>query len=270
MLAFCLPVKIMNNEEANYSKRALDALESGQIDEFNRLYGWALRKDDDETLYNLAGELYALGFDGKALRIYEKLIERYPGDHELPVLAAEILVDQGENDRALANLEKIPEDSEFYVSALMVEADLYQTEELYEVSERKLLAAEQLAPDEPAIQLALGELYYTMQDYPKAVTYYLRLIKQGIPMMSQINIVERLAASYAASGKFEKAIAYYEQIHDEDLTPDILMQEGITYLQLNEVQRAQTVLEKVVDMDSSYSSVYPYLIDAYRRDEEWD
>ncbi|WP_368733657.1 hypothetical protein, partial [Deinococcus alpinitundrae] len=83
------------------------------------------------------------------------------GDHELPVLAAEILVDQGENDRALANLEKIPEDSEFYVSALMVEADLYQTEELYEVSERKLLAAEQLAPDEPAIQLALGELYYT-------------------------------------------------------------------------------------------------------------
>uniref|UniRef100_UPI0036D399B0 tetratricopeptide repeat protein n=1 Tax=Halomonas halophila TaxID=29573 RepID=UPI0036D399B0 len=170
MLAFCLPVKIMNNEEANYSKRALDALESGQIDEFNRLYGWALRKDDDETLYNLAGELYSLGFDGKALRIYEKLIERYPGDHELPVLAAEILVDQGENDRALANLEKIPEDSEFYVSALMVEADLYQTEELYEVSERKLLAAEQLAPDEPAIQLALGELYYTMQDYPKAVT----------------------------------------------------------------------------------------------------
>lgn len=270
MLAFCLPVKIMNNEEANYSKRALDALESGQIYEFNRLYGWALRKDDDETLYNLAGELYALGFDGKALRIYEKLIERYPGDHELPVLAAEILVDQGENDRALANLEKIPEDSEFYVSALMVEADLYQTEELYEVSERKLLAAEQLAPDEPAIQLALGELYYTMQDYPKAVTYYLRLIKQGIPMMSQINIVERLAASYAASGKFEKAIAYYEQIHDEDLTPDILMQEGITYLQLNEVQRAQTVLEKVVDMDASYSSVYPYLIDAYRRDEEWD
>ncbi|MFG1200435.1 hypothetical protein ODR38_09650 [Pediococcus acidilactici] len=36
------------------------------------------------------------------------------------------------------------------------------------------------------------------------------------------------------------------------------------------MQRAQTVLEKVVDMDSSYSSVYPYLIDAYRRDEEWD
>jgi pentatricopeptide repeat protein len=36
--------------------------------------------------------------------------------------------------------------------------------------------------------------------------------------MSQINIVERLAVSYAAYGKFEKALAYFEQIHEEDQT----------------------------------------------------
>ncbi|MEO4707056.1 tetratricopeptide repeat protein [Pediococcus pentosaceus] len=233
----------MDNNES-YSQKTLAALESGQIEESNRLYSWALRKDDNETLYNLAGELFALGFDGKALRIYEKLIEEYPNDDELLVLAAEILIDQGKNDAALENLDQISPDSEFYVSSLMVQADLYQTEELYEVSERKLVEAIKLAPEEPAIQLALGELYYTTQDYSKAVNYYLGLIKSGISEMSQINIVERLAVSYAAYGKFEKAIAYFEQIHEEDLTPDILMQEGITYLQLDENERAQATLEK--------------------------
>ena len=58
----------MNNNES-YSQKTLAALESGQIEESNRLYSWALRKDDNETLYNLAGELFALGFDGKALRV---------------------------------------------------------------------------------------------------------------------------------------------------------------------------------------------------------
>lgn len=259
----------MDNNES-YSQKTLAALESGQIEESNRLYSWALRKDDNETLYNLAGELFALGFDGKALRIYEKLIEEYPNDDELLVLAAEILIDQGKNDAALENLDQIPLDSEFYVSSLMVQADLYQTEELYEVSERKLVEAIKLAPEEPAIQLALGELYYTTQDYSKAVNYYLGLIKSGISEMSQINIVERLAVSYAAYGKFEKAIAYFEQIHEEDLTPDILMQEGITYLQLDENERAQATLEKVIELDPSYSSAYPYLINSYQKDEQWD
>lgn len=259
----------MDNNKS-YSERTLEALESGQIDESNRLYGWALRKDDNETLYNLAGELFALGFDGKALRIYEKLIQEFPDDDELLVLAAEILVDQGKNDEALTNLNQITKDSDFYLSALMVQADLYQTEELYEVSEDKLLEAIQLAPNEPAIQLALGELYYTTQDYSKAVRYFLALIKQGITTMSQINIVERLAVSYASSGKFEKAIAYFEQIHEEDLTADVLMQEGITYLQINEDEKAQEVLERVIELDPTYSSAYPYLINSYSKEEQWD
>lgn len=254
----------------SYSQKALEALESGQIEESNRLYSWALRKDDDETLYNLAGELFALGFDGKALRIYEKLLKEYPDDDELLVLSAEILVDQGENDKALADLNKVRPDSDFYLSSLMVQADLYQTEELYEVSEEKLKEAVKISPKEPAILLALGELYYTTQDYSKAVKYYLALIKSGISSISQINVVERLAVSYASYGKFEKAIAYFEQIHEEDLTSDILMQEGITYLQIDENEKAQEVLEKVIEQDPTYSSAYPYLITAYSKDEQWD
>ncbi len=58
-------------------------------------------------------------------------------------------------------------DSPAYVRSLMVAADLYQTQELFEVSEQKLLEAMQLAPDEPAIQFALAELYFVMREFKR-------------------------------------------------------------------------------------------------------
>ncbi|WP_353990323.1 tetratricopeptide repeat protein [Pediococcus argentinicus] len=255
--------------EKTYSERMLDALESGNIDESNRLFGWALRKDDSEILYNLAEELYGLGFDGKALRIYQKLSQEFPEDGELYVAMADIEIGQGKNDEALEHLKQVSENSDAYLSALMVEADLYQTEELYEASETKLLTAYEIAPEEPAVIIALGELYNLLQDYPKAVKYYLELIKMGIPSFAKINVVERLAVAYGASGKFETAIAYFDQIHDEDLTPDVLFQKGLTYLQLKDTEHAQSTFERVIEMDSNYASAYPYLIQTHADLEQW-
>lgn len=56
----------------SYSQKALDQLERGQLDEFKKAYASALRHDDDDTLYNLAEELYSLGFLNQSKRIYKK------------------------------------------------------------------------------------------------------------------------------------------------------------------------------------------------------
>lgn len=252
-----------------YSEQTLNAIESGDIEEANRLFSWALRKDDDETIYNLAGELFAIGYDTKALRIYQKLMEKYPADSEFKINSAEILIDQGKNDEAIELLDSVEPGSENYLQALLVAADLYQTEELFEVSESKLLEAYSIAPDEPAIIFALAELYNNMQDYDRATKYYLDLIQRGIPKFAQTNLVERLANAYAAAGKFETAIAYFDQIHEEDLTPNILFQTGLTYLQLKENERAREAFERVIEMDSTFASVYPYLVQTYAEDEDW-
>ncbi|ANZ72227.1 tetratricopeptide repeat protein [Pediococcus claussenii] len=257
----------MNN--TTYSEQTLNAIESGDIEEANRLFSWALRKDDDETIYNLAGELFAIGYDTKALRIYQKLMKKYPADSEFKIDSAEILIDQGKNDEAIELLDSVDPDSENYLQALLVAADLYQTEELFEVSESKLLEAYSIAPDEPAIVFALAELYNNMQDYEQATKYYLDLIQRGIPKFAQTNLVERLANSYAAAGKFETAIAYFDQIHEKDLTPNILFQTGLTYLQLKENERAREAFERVIEMDATFASVYPYLVQTYAEDEDW-
>jgi len=246
----------------SYSEQVLEKFEAGNIEEGNRLYGWALRKDDDDTLNSLAEELYGLGFDGKAKRIYENLLKKYPQEDTLRVNLADIEIGQGNTDAALQQLAQVKPDSDAYLQSLLVSADLYQTEELYEVSEQKLLEAEKLAPDEQIVLFALAEFYNMMQNYKKATVYYLTLVKQGVLRLSSVNLVARLAAAYAGMGKFETSMAYFEQIKDIDKTPDILFQQGFVYLQLKNYPEAIDMLTQLRDTNQDYVSLYPVLAEA--------
>lgn len=246
----------------SYSEQVLEKFEAGNIEEGNRLYGWALRKDDDDTLNSLAEELYGLGFDGKAKRIYENLLKKYPQEDTLRVNLADIEIGQGNTDAALQQLAQVKPDSDAYLQSLLVSADLYQTEELYEVSEQKLLEAEKLAPDEQIVLFALAEFYNMVQNYKKATAYYLTLVKQGVLRLSSVNLVARLAAAYAGMGKFETSMAYFEQIKDIDKTPDILFQQGFVYLQLKIYPEAIDMLTQLRDTNQDYVSLYPVLAEA--------
>lgn len=243
----------------SYSQTALDALQRGQLDEFKKAYASALRHDDDDMLYSLAEELYSLGFLNQARRIYEKLLERYPEEDDIRVDLADVLLEDDQNDKALELLNQVKPDSPVYVRALMVAADLYQTQELFEVSEQKLLEARQLDPEEPAIEFALAELYFTMREFRKAIALYLDLIKQGITQLSAVNLVERLGVAYANAGRFEQAIGYLKQIHSGDMTPDVKFETGFTYLQLKDYKPAIDLLTELKDSDPHYTSLYPYL-----------
>lgn len=101
----------------SYSEEALDQLDRGQLDKFKKAYASALRHDDDDTLYNLAEELYTLGFLNQSRRIYEKLLDRYPEENDIRVNLADIAIDEDKNDEALDYLNQVSEDSEAYVRA---------------------------------------------------------------------------------------------------------------------------------------------------------
>ncbi|MCF6159968.1 tetratricopeptide repeat protein [Furfurilactobacillus milii] len=256
------------SETNSYSVQMLDALQSGQVDKSNKLFAWALRKDDDDTLYNLAEQLYGLGFNKKAQRIYEKLLKEYPDEDELRTSLADIAIDEGDTDAATNYLDAVSPDSDAYLQSLLVAADLYQSEELFEVSEQKLLTAEKIAPDEPVVLFALGEFYFMMREYQKSINYYLDLIKRGIPKMEDVDLVSRIGVAYANSGKFEQAVGYLEQIHTADMTPDVRFQLGFVYTQLKDNQKAIHTFEQLHDEDPSYSSLYPYLARALSDDNQ--
>lgn len=254
----------------SYSEKMLAALSSGQLETAKKHFAWALRKDDDDTLFSLAEELYGLGFLNQSARTYKKLLAKYPDEDDLKTGLADVAIDEGDTDLALDYLHQVKPDSPAYVQALLVEADLYQTQELFEVSEQKLIEAYKLAPDEPVVAFALAEFYFLIRNYNKAINFYLNLIKRGHLEISRVNLVERLGVSYAEAGRFEQAVGYLEQIKPAKLTPDSRFELGFTYLQLNEPRKAIDTFNKLREQDSQYASVYPYLAEAQEQLHQLD
>lgn len=247
----------------SYAEKMLNAIESGQLEEAKKAFAWALREDDDEILFNLAEQLYALGFLHQAQRTYLKLLQRYPAEDELRTALAEIAIDEGNNDEALAYLAQIKPDSPAYLQSLLVAADLYQTEEQFEVTEEKLQAAYQLAPTEPAVLFALGEYYYATGLFTPAIQYYFTLIQAGVAEFARVDIAGRLGMAYAQSGKFDQALGYLKQVAPGYLTSDLRFQTGLTELNLGDLKAAIVTLKELIEDDDQYASAYPALAQAY-------
>lgn len=252
-----------------YSEKMLDQLSSGQLDDAKKSFASALRHDDDDMLYSLAEELYGLGFVRQAQRTYLKLLERYPDEDQLRTALADIAIDEGNNDEALSYLDQIKPESNAYVQSLLVAADLYQTQELFEVSEQKLIEAYNQAPEEPVVLFALAEFYYMMGQYETAIPYYFSLIEQGETNFAQVDLAGRLGISYAQSGKFEMAIGYLKQVKPEFQSSDIRFQTGFTQLQLKQYEAAIEVFKDLQEQDPQYATVYPYLAQAYEKLERY-
>lgn len=253
----------------SYSERMLDQLNSGQLEEAKKSFACALRKDDDDTLFNLAEQLYGLGFLHQSQRIYLKLLDKYPDEDEIKASLAEIAIDGGHNDEALAYLSQIAPSSPAYVQSLLVAADLYQTEEQFEVTEEKLRESFRLAPQEPAVLFALSEYYYLVGKFDQAIPLYISLIKQGYLEFAKVDIAGRLGMSYAQSGRFDQALGYLDQVDPRYQTSDIRFQTGMTQLHLGKVKEAISTLQELIDYDNQYASAYPALASAYLKENQY-
>ena len=95
----------------------------------------ALENDSSELLYELATYLEGIGFYPQAKEIYLKIVEDFP---EVHLNLAAIASEDGQIEEAFAYLEEIKSDSDWYVSALALKADLYQMEGLTDVAREKL------------------------------------------------------------------------------------------------------------------------------------
>lgn len=244
----------------SYSEQMLTKLqEDHDWTNAKKLFALALRHDDDDTLYDLGQQLYGLGFTPQAKRIFEKLLRDHPEEDELRTYLADIAVSAGDNDAAIDLLAAIQPDSPAYVQGLLATADVYQTMGIPEVSEQKLKEAKRLAPDEPVIDFALAELYFTLGRYEEALPYYQRLQDQGIDTMAEVLIGQRLGATLAGMGDYEEAITAYEDLPREALDADTTYQLGMLYLETKQYQQAIKTLTALQQSTPDYTPLYPAL-----------
>ncbi|MGM9891290.1 tetratricopeptide repeat protein [Limosilactobacillus sp.] len=252
-----------------YSEKMIDQLQAGQLADARGSFRQALANDDDDMLFSLGEELYGMGFLTQARRVYLTLLQRYPDEDELRTNLATIAIDEGHNDEALSYLAQVKPDSPAYLESLLVAADLYQTEEDFEITEQKLQEAYQLAPDEPAVEFALGEFYFLVGRFDEAINYYFDLIKHGYTDFAKVDIAGRLGMCYAQSGQFKQALGYLQQVKPDYQTSDIRFQTGLTELHLGQLTAAIKDLQNLIKDDPQYASAYPALAQALSKQNKY-
>ena len=201
----------------NNSQQMLQALEEQDLTKAEHYLVKALENDSSELLYELATYLEGIGFYPQAKEIYLKIVEDFP---EVHLNLAAIASEDGQIEEAFAYLEEIQPDSDWYVSALVLKADLYQLEGLTDVAREKLLEALTYSED-PLLILGLAELDSELENYQEAIQGYAQLDNRTIYEQTGISTYQRIGFAYAQLGKFETATEFLEkalELEYDDLT----------------------------------------------------
>ena len=201
----------------NNSQQMLQALEEQDLVKAEHYFVKALENDPSELLYELATYLEGIGFYPQAKEIYLKIVEDFP---EVNLNLAAIASEDGQIEEAFAYLEEIQVDSDWYISALALKADLYQLEGLTDVAREKLLEALTYSED-PLLILGLAELDSELENYQEAIQGYAQLDNRSIYEQTGISTYQRIGFAYAQLGKFETATEFLEkalELEYDDLT----------------------------------------------------
>ena len=201
----------------NNSQQMLQALEEQDLAKTEHYFVKALENDPSDLLYELATYLEGIGFYPQAKEIYLKIVEDFP---EVNLNLAAIASEDGQIEEAFAYLEEIQADSDWYVSALALKADLYQMEGLTDVAREKLLEALTYSED-PLLILGLAELDSELENYQEAIQGYAQLDNRAIYEQTGISTYQRIGFAYAQLGKFETATEFLEkalELEYDDLT----------------------------------------------------
>ncbi|VMY82465.1 TPR domain protein [Streptococcus pneumoniae] len=237
----------------NNSQQMLQALEEQDLTKAEYYFAKALENDSSDLLYELATYLEGIGFYPQAKEIYLKIVEDFP---EVHLNLAAIASEDGQIEEAFTYLEEIQADSDWYVSSLVLKADLYQLEGLTDVAREKLLEALTYSEDSLLI-LGLAELDSELENYQAAIQAYAQLDNRSIYEQTGISTYQRIGFAYAQLGKFETATEFLEkalELEYDDLTAFEL---ASLYFDQEEYQKA-TLYFKQLDTISPDFEGYEY------------
>lgn len=246
------------------SEKMLSCLEEQDLNQAETYFWKALEEDSPETLMDLAAYLEGLGFLPQARQIYERLLGDYP---ELGIQLAQIAIEDGQIEEAQSYLEEIEEESPFYLEALLVKADLYQSEGLADVAREKLLLASQLSAD-PIILFGLAEIELELGAYQEAIQHYAQLDNREIYQLTGISTYQRIGLAYASLGRFEVATEFLEKAVELEYDDQTVFELATLLVERGEWQKAIVYFKQLATINpdfTGYESLYAQALHAEHR-----
>ena len=229
------------------------SLQKQDLAHANKYFERALTNDTEEELLELADYLESIGFFPQAKQIYENLAPHYPESY---ISLAQIASEDGQVEEAFAYLEEITSDSDWYVTALLVKADLYQMEGLPDVAREKLAEAKQLS-DEPLVTFGLAEIDFELGNFKQAIKEYASLDNRIIYEQTGVSTYQRIGVSYASLGKFEAAIEFLEKALEIEYDDTVAFELATILYDQKEYQKANLYFKQIDTISPEFES-YEY------------
>ena len=225
----------------NNSQRMLQALDEQDLTKADQYFHKALETDSSEVLYELASYLEGIGFYPQAKEIYQHIVTEFP---EVNLNLASIASEDGNVEEAFAYLEEITPESDWYVSALALKADLYQLEGLTDVAREKLLEALNYS-DDALLVFGLAELDSELGNYQEAIQGYAQLDNRYIYEQTGLSTYQRIGYAYAQLGKFEAATEFLEKALELEYDDQTAFELASLYFDQEEYQKSVLYFKQI-------------------------
>ena len=225
----------------NNSQRMLQALDEQDLTKADQYFHKALETDSSEVLYELASYLEGIGFYPQAKEIYQNIVTEFP---EVNLNLASIASEDGNVEEAFAYLEEITPESDWYVSALALKADLYQLEGLTDVAREKLLEALNYS-DDALLVFGLAELDSELGNYQEAIQGYAQLDNRSIYERTGVSTYQRIGYAYAQLGKFEAATEFLEKALELEYDDQTAFELASLYFDQEEYQKSVLYFKQI-------------------------
>ncbi|WP_247922468.1 tetratricopeptide repeat protein, partial [Streptococcus salivarius] len=252
------------------SEKMVASIGNQDLDHADKYFKKALREDPAEVLVELGQYLESIGFLPQAQEIYETVRFDFP---EVNVNLAQIAAEDGDIEEAFLYLDAIPEDSDDYLSALIVKADLYQMEGLTDVARDKLLEASQLS-DDWVVFFGVGglaEMEFELGNFEQAIQYYAKLDNRDLLAMTGVSTYERIGKAYASLGKFEAAREFLEKAIEIEYDDTIAFELATFLYDQEEYQKANFYFYHLLNLFAyfeGYEYFYALSLHAEHKTEE--
>lgn len=249
------------------SEKMVVSIQNQDLEHANKYFKKALKEDDDEALLELAEYLESIGFLNQAKTIYEKERASFP---EVNINLAQIAAEDGDIEAAFTYLDAISPDSDAYLSALLVMADIYDMEGLADAAREKLLLASQIS-DEPLVTFGLAEIEMELGHFSEAIKEYAKLDNRDVLEMTGISTYQRIGKAYASLGKFEAAVEFLEKAIEIEYDDETVFELATILYDQDEFQKANTYFKQLDTMDpdfQGYEYVYALSLHEENKTEE--
>lgn len=236
------------------SEKMVASIQKQDLEHADKYFKRALKEDDAETLLELAEYLESIGFLPQAREIYLQERESYP---EVNINLAQIATEDGDIEGAFLYLDAISPESEAYLSALLVMADIYDMEGLTDVAREKLLLASKIS-DDPLVIFGLAEIELELGNFNQAIKEYAKLDNREILELTGISTYQCIGRAYASLGKFEAAIEFLEKTIEIEYDDGTIFELATILYDQGEYQKANVYFKQLDTMNPDFEG-YEYI-----------